>query len=84
MAELDNREPIEPRHIAFARALVALAREHGMRNLTADYYGGGFSDGLRWTKIHMSWSEGRHGDRSQITLRAEAIHHAEEVAPHAD
>lgn len=79
MGERDNREPIEQRHVDFARALVALAREHGVRNLTADYYGGGPLDNERWTKVHMSWALGRHGDRSRISLRAEAIHHCTEI-----
>lgn len=80
MAEQDNREPIEARHVTFAQALVALAREHGVKNVTADFYGGGIGDTQRWTKIHLAWSEGRHGDRSRISLRAEAIHHCPETA----
>jgi hypothetical protein len=84
MSVKDNREPIEPRHIAFAQALVALAREHGMRNLTADFYGGGLLNNERWTKVHISWAVGRHGDQSQISLRAEAIHHCAETTGEGD
>ena len=78
MSEKDNREPVEQRHVDFARALVAVAREHGVRSLKAQFYGGGM--GQPWTEVSMQWSEGRHSDRSRISLRAEAIHHCTEVA----
>lgn len=76
MAELDNRSPVEPRHVSFAQALVALCREHGVRHIHAEFYGG--EAGERWTKVSLSWASGRHGDASMITMRAEAIYRCTE------
>lgn len=75
--ERDNRQPIEPRHEAFARAMVAVAREHGFRDLKCDFYGG--KEGEMWTRVSMAWHEGRHGSQERISMRAEAIHHITEL-----
>jgi len=60
------------RHIAFVKAAVALAREHGMDNLTVSFRpnfrtsrGVGIYDGI----TTATWSEGRHGVSGRISLR---------------
>lgn len=78
MAERDNRQPIEPRHVAFSQAMVKLAREHGVRDLKAEFYGGKGDLGEMWTRVSMTWHAGRHDAKNKISLRAEAIHHVQE------
>lgn len=76
MDEKDSRQPIEQRHLDFGREVVALARQHGIKNFQASFYGGGFNQ--PWTRVTMNWSDGRHGSSSQITFKAEATHHCAE------
>ena len=60
-------------HRDFARAVVALAREHKMSSLQMTFRCSyTFSSGP-WEQIRMQWSEGRHGVESQIELRTESI-----------
>jgi hypothetical protein len=73
VAEQDNRQPVEQRHIDFGQEVVALARKHGFHHLGVDFYGG-----ERWTRVTMTWHEGRHGSESRITFKAEATHHCYE------
>ena len=73
---MDNRQPVEQRHIDFGREMVALARKHGVRSIKVEFYGG--SVGEPWTRVTADWAEGRHGANSRITFRAEATHHADE------
>jgi hypothetical protein len=61
-------------HRAFARAVVALAREHQMTALnmtfrTAFSHPAGDHFG---EEIRMAWSEGRHGDTNNISLECRA------------
>lgn len=78
MAEKDLREPVEPRHVAFARALVAVARHHGIRDLKAEFYGGAM--GQPWTRVSAHWNAGRDGEERAITLSAEVIRCCPEIA----
>lgn len=71
----ENRQPVEDRHIAFARDVVAAARRHGVRHIKGEFYGD-----PRWTKVSMQWTMPGEGSVSRISLRAEASHHVEESA----
>lgn len=61
-------------HIEFARAAVALARQHGMGAVTVS-----FSLSVRhpdagrdtYGRVQMAWTDGRHGVPSQITITSE-------------
>lgn len=76
---------LKPQHVEFARALVALARQHkvGMLDVTfrdsvsAIHSGADF---WSWKQMRMQWSEGRHGDATRITLKHEAETQMDEVA----
>lgn len=72
----DSPKPISEAHRAFARALVALAREHGASKLVVDFalssssrFRAGTQD---WTSVKMAWGEERHGSAGRISLHAEA------------
>ena len=73
-----SEEPIIDRHVAFARALVSLCREHGVDTISVNHFTLAssrlFFDAEQYnsTRVALSWSEGRHGDKGQISLRAEA------------
>ena len=65
---------IEKHHKDFARAVVALARQHQMDKLTVTFQTG-FDHPARATshdQVTMSWSAGRHGDPSTINLECRA------------
>ena len=76
---------IYPEHKAFAQAVVALAREHGMDALSVEfqfghamaYRGDGNSRGS--DRVKMGWSSGRHGDQSRITLSAHSFENIDEA-----
>ncbi|AMT89861.1 hypothetical protein AYO71_20790 [Pseudomonas koreensis] len=60
--------------VDFARAVVALARKHGMTGLTME-----FRQNFNLTQTtgcycgkRITWSEGRHGDGADIKFRTEA------------
>lgn len=67
------------KHAAFARAVVALAREHQMDALTVSFranFQSLFPVGQPPSEVYsgqvqMSWSEGRHGSQNEIRLRFE-------------
>ena len=68
---------ITDRHVLFARAIVALAREHGMTNLDMSYrrshvFPRDESGPEHFQTVRMAWNEGRHGDTAQITLQTES------------
>lgn len=69
---------INERHEAFARAVVALAREHRMNHLALSFdesSSRNFSvDFSRHSgpMVHCTWSEGRHGDETNIIMRSES------------
>lgn len=76
MSEAQNPQPINDPHVAFARALVALARQHSVGNLQVEFSitsSSAFREG-RWngTRVKFHWSEGRHGSSSSFLLSAEA------------
>lgn len=79
------------KHAAFARAIVALAREHQMDSLTVSFranFNCLFPTGQSPAEIYsgqvqMSWSEGRHGSRNEIKLRFDGGITIDEVAPSA-
>lgn len=73
------------KHKEFARAVVALAREHGANHLSVEF---DFASSkafreypdIRNSKMHFSWSEGRHGAKQEITLNAsETVHMREQI-----
>jgi len=74
----DNPQPIKDYHVAFARAVVAIAREHGVGDVTLSFRRASSkvlnSDEHHWdaTKVTMTWHEGRHGDKAQVELSLEA------------
>ena len=60
--------------IAFAQAVVALARQHGMTGISME-----FRQNFDLAQVtgcycgkRITWSEGRHGDSSDIKFRTEA------------
>lgn len=76
----DNIQPISDRHITFARALVALAREHGANSLEVKFsltgttlWPPGSDCGWDDVRVTFQWSEGRHGSLSRFALRAESF-----------
>lgn len=73
-------------HRDFARAVVALAREHGMNhiNMTFDNSSSqSFSKGVQnsWEKVTMNWREGRHGDNMPIEIVLTATQNLLEKLP---
>lgn len=61
-------------HRAFARAVVALARQHGMEYVNLRFRLG-FSHLERTIEaplISASWTAGRHGDSANIVMQTEA------------
>lgn len=72
---------IEDAHRTFARALVALAREHGMDSLTANYRLA-FPRDPPWNsdEVSLRWGAGRHGVRDRIHLESVERDHLDEIA----
>ncbi len=71
-------------HMAFARALIALAREHGMDNLKVEFDHSGARDWqLPWrdSKTHFRWEQGRHEAKTSIFMSREESVKFEEVEP---
>lgn len=62
------------RHTAFAQELIALCRKHNMSSVSATYRAGFCTDAATefFGQVQVSWSEGRHGERTNISLRFEA------------
>jgi hypothetical protein len=81
--------PINDAHKAFAQAVVALAREHGVTMVRGDFHGGhGAFRGAtprpldeNCTQIAFTWVRGRHGDKSRISLTASAHDQVDERLP---
>jgi hypothetical protein len=65
-------------HIAFARAVAALAREHRMDDvrmtfrkcISARLHEGGGPD--QWERVTANWHTGRHGAEGRIEMQTEA------------
>jgi hypothetical protein len=71
---------IEQHHKAFARAVVALAREHQMDRLKLDFKTGFNhpSGSIFGECITMTWNTGRHSDVNNIFLECRASEGIEE------
>lgn len=85
----DNPSPVKDPHVAFARAVVALAREHGVGMVDIHFHLASsrfFRERERYdhTRIRAQWAEGRHGDGGRITLQAEATLGVPETAEQTD
>jgi hypothetical protein len=60
---------ITDQHRAFARAVVAAAREHGMAKVTMHLqFHAGFDHPASYKNIKLYWHEGRHGAEKNISL----------------
>lgn len=71
-------------HILFAQALVQLARDHGVHCFDGRFrLSWNDEDRPGWTgdQVSVQWAEGRHGDSSNIVLRAEQSAVVPEIAP---
>lgn len=73
---MDEANPVGDGHRDFARAVVALARAHGVSTLSVTFTRASSSLWKReqWdpARVTATWTEGRHGDGALITLRAES------------
>lgn len=82
---MNEAKPITDPHVAFARAMVALCREHGCGRFQASFSLASsrfFREGLSdHTQVQMDWTEGRHGVDDRIGLRAESRVGVSEKAP---
>lgn len=72
----DNPQPVTDAHVAFARAVVELARKHNADDIILQFR---LTGGRRMfegrhdpTRMTATWHSGRHDVEAQITLRAEA------------
>jgi hypothetical protein len=75
----DNPRPIKDYHVAFARAVVALAREHGVGQVKMEFRRASSmifrtNGAERWdsNEVSLYWHEGRHGATSSVELKLEA------------
>ncbi|MGE8135690.1 hypothetical protein ACQKO5_18955 [Novosphingobium subterraneum] len=73
---IDNHQPIKDYHVAFARAVVALARDHGVGSVKMQFRRASslaFTN-EQWdaTEVSLVWHEGRHGDKAPLELKLEA------------
>ena len=74
---------IEDRHKEFAKALVALAREHRMDRLQVQFQDSTTPVDRAWPPVRVSaeWQEGRHGSSANIHLSATtSVHERETVS----
>lgn len=77
----DNRSPVEEWHVAFARDVAEMARRHGVRDFSLEFYGNGPENARPWTRVKAYWHLGRLNEPGDITLRAEATHRTTERKP---
>lgn len=74
----DKLQPIKDYHVAFARAVVSLAREHGVGDVRMQFRRASSAVMLRdmnqWdaTEVSLNWHEGRHGSTAPLELKLEA------------
>lgn len=74
----DNLQPIKDYHVDFARAVIALARQHGVGDVRMQFRRASSSimrhDMGQWdsTDVSLTWHEGRHGDKAPLELKLEA------------
>lgn len=67
---------ITEEHIAFARALVALARQHGMNHIHATFdmsASKGAPVDVMYAPVKLNWSQGRHGSKGNIHLEGQVL-----------
>ena len=75
--DTDNPKPIKDYHIAFARAVVALAREHGVGDVRMTFRRASskiFRTDEKWdsNEVSLRWHEGRHGSEASLEFTMEA------------
>lgn len=75
-------------HTEFAKAVVRLAREHKMDNLSltfrrsvSEHIGKEGNGPETFDNVSMQWHSERHGSRGTIVLRSEAISRVPEEPP---
>lgn len=71
------KDPLQDDHVNFARAVVALAREHAVNHIDMTFDLSGtrlrfFREGNSWQKVNLQWHEERHGSAGRLVLSAEA------------
>ena len=75
----DNQTPITDEMAAFAQDVVAVCRKHGLSYIhVSDCYNVNVGSPFRG-RFSFSWSNGRHGDSSKITMKSEATRHVMEA-----
>ena len=74
---------VTERHEAFARAVVAAAREHGMDGIEMTFRHAidARDPGRQYERVSMVWSQGRHGVQVGITLATKATKDIPEATP---
>lgn len=74
---------IKGHHRDFARAVVALARQHKMDRIECAFeenFSLSRENEHSTQRVSLTWKEGRHGAQSRIVLNAHAtIHESEEI-----
>ena len=74
---MDDGSPLNDRHVAFAKALIGLCREHGANHVSVRFQLTGsklWSPGEeRWSDANVAfdWAEGRYGAKARALLKAE-------------
>jgi len=73
----DNPKPIKAYHVDFARAVVALAREHGVGDVSMTFKRASskiFATDEKWdsNEVTLRWHEGRLGSESSMEMALEA------------
>ena len=71
-------------HETFARAVVALARQHGMNNVKMSFrfnWRGRDKPADSYEEFEAHWSEGRHGEKGEIQLSSRGSKTIKETTP---
>jgi hypothetical protein len=79
MSGVEDRVPITQADIAFARAVAAIARQHGVDRFELKFHG---KSPDTWSEVTAHWSQGRHGASGKITLICNAKHECAEAEKH--
>lgn len=76
MSEPQIDDPIKDPHIEFGKAVVRLAREHGVGELSMDFDLSSskrfFEKNADYQKVKLTWKEERHGSRGRLHFHATA------------
>lgn len=85
MSDTERPQGFGQPHIDFAQALVQLARDSGVRSFEGSIRLGWDREHAGWSgdRVEISWSEGRHGDDSNISLRCDKTAVVPEIAPNS-